>query len=186
MKLNKISLILAISCLTLLSSCSLSTVNKQTNNSDNASSSETNDTTSEKTTSSKVTQEKDSKSSSNNKDNLQKNKYLEKLNKIESGLSDLDSYKAGTTLDMKYAATEEYNRWDTALNEIYETLKNTLSSADMSKLEKEELEWISEKEKKAKEEADLYKGGTLEGVVHTTSLAKSTKDRCYKLVNDYM
>ena len=56
----------------------------------------------------------------------------------------------------------------------------------MEKLKKEELAWISQKESDAKNSADKVKGGTLEPVNYSLSLADSTKKRCYELVNNYM
>ena len=186
MKLRKISLLLSISCICLLSGCSLTSTDKSnTSQSTNDTYSKNDNKVSDNSTT-ESQKEKKPESSNNKNDDSKKNKYLEKLNSIESGLKDLDTYRAGTTLDMKYAASEEYNRWDDALYEIYDELKTSLSSSDMSKLEQEEIKWISEKEKKAKEESNNYKGGTAETLIYTTSLAQSTKDRCYKLVNDYM
>ena len=43
-----------------------------------------------------------------------------------------------------------------------------------------------EKERKASEEAKKYEGGTIAPVMHMSSLAQSTKERCYELVNKYM
>ena len=112
--------------------------------------------------------------------------YIEKLDNIEKGMSDLDEQYAGTTYDMRMAANEEYKRWDDALNEIYGVLKTQLSDSEMKALSKEEQKWIEEKERKASEEAKKYEGGTIAPVIHMSSLAKSTKERCYELVNKYM
>lgn len=87
---------------------------------------------------------------------------------------------------MKYAAAEEYKRWDKALNEIYSDLKENLSKEEMNKLEAEETKWIKDKEEKAKEAGKTYEGGTAEGLVYTSSLAETTKSRCYELVDKYM
>lgn len=112
--------------------------------------------------------------------------YLDKLDSIEKGLSDLDNYYAGSTLEMKYAANEEYKRWDNALNEIYNKLKETLSEDKINELEKKELAWIDEKTKKAENAASEFEGGTAESLAYTISLAETTKSRCYELVNTYM
>ena len=136
---------------------------------------------------------KESKNDSSKEDkgssttNLNKKaEYKQKLDDIEKGLSDLESYRAGTTAEMKYAAGEEYDRWDKALNEIYSVLKENLSKDEMSKLEAEETKWIKDKEEKAKEAGKEFEGGTAEGLAYTSSLAETTKNRCYELVNKYM
>jgi uncharacterized protein YecT (DUF1311 family) len=58
-------------------------------------------------------------------------------------LKDLTDLYAGNTIEMKSAASQEYERWDKALNEIYGVLKQQLSVDDMSKLKAEEINWIS-------------------------------------------
>lgn len=115
-----------------------------------------------------------------------KSYYLEKLDKIEAGMSDLDEQYAGNTYDMRMAANKEYKRWDDALNEIYSVLKTQISESEMKSLTQEEMQWIKDKEEKAEREAAQYEGGTIHPVFHITSLCQSTKDRCYELVNKYM
>ena len=72
------------------------------------------------------------------------------------------------------------------LTEIYGLLKEELSEEAMKLLEQEEIKWIDEKEKIAKEESLKYEGGTFELVAYNISLYESTKNRCYELVNNYM
>lgn len=112
--------------------------------------------------------------------------YLQKLDSIEIEMSNLDSFRAGSTADMRYAAEIEYRRWDDSLNEIYSVIKNKLNYNEMKKLEKEELEWINYKENNAKKCADEFKGGTAESLIYTSRLAELTKERCYYLVNEFM
>lgn len=172
----------------------LSTSNDETQE-DTNNSSEKNDKNDDNNTAKSETSDKNEKAkdttSSNNKDSKDnkvsgKEKYIAKLDAIEKGLSDLDKLYAGTTLEMKSAAGQEYKRWDDALNEIYKNLKDNLDKDTIAKLEQEELNWIKEKESKAKSDSLQYKGGTLEGLEYTTSLSNSTKERCYYLVNNYM
>ncbi|WP_342478040.1 lysozyme inhibitor LprI family protein [Paenibacillus sp. FSL H7-0350] len=113
--------------------------------------------------------------------------YFDKLDKIEEGLSDLKSLSdSGVMTDMKAAASKEHERWDKALNEIYQTLKEQLPEAEMAKLKEEQLSWIKERDKTAEEAAAKYKGGTMEGLEYAATLASVTKERCYKLVELYM
>lgn len=147
-----------------------------------------NDKTSEN---SKVTnnQEKDRELNKNDNNSVQESKkqiYKDKLDNIQLGLKDLDALYAGNTIEMKSAASQEYERWDKALNEIYGVLKQQLPSDDMSKLKAEQIKWISDRDDKAKKESLEYEGGTAEQLVYTSSLAKTTKERCYELVEKYM
>lgn len=121
------------------------------------------------------------------KQESKKQEYRTKLDNIEIGLKDLNEKESsGTTADMREAASERYKRWDAALNEIYNVLKEQLSPSDMKKLQSEEIQWISNRDAKAKEASLSMKGGTMEPVLYTSSLADTTKNRCYELVEKYM
>lgn len=116
-----------------------------------------------------------------------KQEYKDKLDKVEENLKYLQDPKySATTVDMRKAAGETYKQWDAALNEIYSVLKTQLSSSDMKTLQDEEVKWIAFRNKKAEEDSAQVKGGTLEPVEHTYSLANTTKSRCYELVEKYM
>ncbi len=113
--------------------------------------------------------------------------YLDKLDKIEYDLEELSYlYDSGVTANMSEAASKEHKRWDDALNEIYGVLKQYLPSDEMSKLKQKELNWISYRDKTAKEESLLNEGGTLEGLTYISVLGTLTKERCYELVENYM
>lgn len=117
----------------------------------------------------------------------QRQTYFDKLDQIETGLSDLEAMSAsGVMTDMKEAASKEHERWDKALNEIYQELQKQLPEADMAQLKEEQLNWIKERDKAAEDAAAKYKGGTMEGLEYAATLASVTKERCYKLVELYM
>lgn len=111
-------------------------------------------------------------------------RFLNELNDIQKDINDMPPGES--TLEMREFADNEYKLWDNALNKIYRYLKDNLPQDKFKALEKDEVRWIKEKEAKAKEAANEFKGGTAEPVIYTSSLANETKDRCYKLVNDYM
>jgi uncharacterized protein YecT (DUF1311 family) len=116
-----------------------------------------------------------------------KAQYIEKLNSIESGLSDLDYlYESGITVQMKEAAGETYKRWDNSLNEIYSLLKVQLSNSEMDELTEKQIQWISYRDSTAKNESLAFEGGTMEGLQYADTLARLTKERCYELVNNYI
>lgn len=121
------------------------------------------------------------------KQQSKKEEYKIKLDTIKSGLKNLEKKESsGTTKDMREAADERYKRWDAALNETYNVLKSQLSASDMKKLQSEEIQWIASRDAKAKEAASEMKGGTMEPIIYTNSLADITKNRCYELVEKYM
>lgn len=115
-----------------------------------------------------------------------KEKYLNVLSNLEIQEKDLKIDEAKNTMEMIKAFSSKYDLYDKELNEIYKELKAQLSKEDMDRVEKEEIQWITNKETKAKEDSVKYKGGTMEKVEYTASLAESTKTRCYELVNLYM
>ncbi|GAA0858197.1 MULTISPECIES: lysozyme inhibitor LprI family protein [Clostridium] len=111
-------------------------------------------------------------------------KFLNELNDIQKDINEMPA--GDTTAEMHEFADNEYKLWDNALNKIYRYLKNNLPQDKFKALEQDEVRWIKEKEAKAKDAADKFKGGTAEPVVYLGALADETKDRCYKLVNEYM
>lgn len=116
-----------------------------------------------------------------------KNYYLKKLDDIQAKIDkDYNFKNTNTTYDMRNVSGSQYRMWDDELNEIYNELRKTLNSSQMEKLKEEEISWIAQKESDAKKSADQVKGGTLEPVNYSLSLADSTKKRCYELVNNYL
>jgi uncharacterized protein YecT (DUF1311 family) len=65
-------------------------------------------------------------------------------------------------------------------------LKSQLSSTEMSSLKEEQIQWISDRDAIAEEEASEFEGGTLEGLQYLETLGRLTKERCYELVEVYM
>ncbi|MDU5108257.1 lysozyme inhibitor LprI family protein [Clostridium sp.] len=115
--------------------------------------------------------------------------FLERLDNIQKEIDALPEKKdsdAGVTNAMKNYYGIGYEMYDKELNNIYALLQKELSKEVMESLEQEEIKWIDEKEKAAKEESLKYKGGTFEFVADKVSLYEATKNRCYELVNTYM
>lgn len=111
-------------------------------------------------------------------------KYLNRLSDIQN---QLDSMNPGeTTLEMLRNADETYKAWDGALNDIYQYLKENLPSDKFKVLQQDEIRWIKQKEENAKKEREKYEGGSMAGIMYSSSLASDTRNRCYELVNNYM
>ena len=116
-----------------------------------------------------------------------KAKYLSKLSQLEDIYENPDNaYDWSTTGDAAQAEYERYQAWDDMLNEIYSLLKTQLSSSEMKALKNEEINWINYRDKTAENDARDFDGGSNYSVVYNGSLATTTKDRCYELVNNYM
>ena len=116
-----------------------------------------------------------------------KNEYINKLNLVEEGMSDLDYlYENGITVELIEAEGTKLKRWDDMLNEIYSLLKIQLTESEMKELKSKQLSWIEYRDTTANNEASEEGGGSLSTVVYYSSLARLTKERCYELVNTYM
>lgn len=114
--------------------------------------------------------------------------YLEKLSNLEDNLNSSlkERYDSGITQQMVEAASEEFEKWDDMLNEVWSELKEQLTEEDMNKLTEEQINWIKSRDEKSEAAANEVKGGTMEPLSRVMSLAISTKERCYELVNEYM
>ena len=116
-----------------------------------------------------------------------KNEYINKLNSVEEGMSDLDYlYENGITVELIEAEETKLKRWDDMLNEIYSLLKIQLTESEMKELKSKQLSWIEYRDTTANNEASAEGGGSLSTIVYYSSLARLTKERCYELVNTYM
>ena len=117
-----------------------------------------------------------------------KEKYLKKLDSLESELEGINYYNddAYTTPQMVEAQGKVLKRWDDLLNEIYSLLKVQLSKSEMNDLENKEVNWIKYRDMTADNAAAVYEGGSFARVERVAVLANLTKERCYELVNIYM
>ena len=159
----------------------------ETKQEDNSSATQNNSNSNTETTNSQnnTTTQKNTDTTTN--ETNKKDYYTKKLDDIQAKIDkDYNFKNTETTADMRNVSGAQYKLWDDAVNEIYKDLQNTLSSNDKENLKIEELAWISKKENDAKNAANKVKGGTLEPVNYSLSLADSTKKRCYELVNKYM
>jgi uncharacterized protein YecT (DUF1311 family) len=87
---------------------------------------------------------------------------------------------------MYQEACKEQKQWDDVLNDIYGILRVRLSTSDMEKLQSEEIQWVKDMDDEAKKDAAEMAGGTMEKVLFVGSLANSTKEICYVLIDKYM
>lgn len=92
---------------------------------------------------------------------------------------------AMTQAEINAYSDELYMLWDDELNAIWKELKNTLDEQTMSQLTSEQLQWISDKENAALQEASLYEGGSLYPAVYSGTLYNWTKERVYYLVENF-
>lgn len=85
--------------------------------------------------------------------------------------------------EMNLQSYEVFNKWDALLNEIYGYLKSSMSKSDFEALQKDEIEWIKEKEAAIEEAAKEWRGGTGEHLARNTAGILYTKARCEYLMS---
>lgn len=91
-----------------------------------------------------------------------------------------------STAGMISLAGQEYTLWDDLLNEIYQELKDVLDDSTMDELTNKQVEWIEYRDNKAEEAGKEVEGGSMYGLVITSSKAATTKERCFELIDLYM
>ncbi|MED0959443.1 lysozyme inhibitor LprI family protein [Bacillus paramycoides] len=91
-----------------------------------------------------------------------------------------------TTNDTVNEIEGNYQLWDSKLNEIYNTLKNTMSPDAFQSLKTKQIAWVKEKESKVKAIGTDPNNGTMRRIEASEEKYKMTKERCYELVNGYM
>ncbi len=89
------------------------------------------------------------------------------------------------TYSMKALADKELKLWNREQNTIYEAISETLPEDLKRQLEASQQSWIKDRDMKAGEAAKKYSGGTLEELEYTASLAESTRERAYSLIEEY-
>lgn len=110
--------------------------------------------------------------------------YKKHFAEIDSQMEALRN-QAVSTYDMKTTLENEWKLWDSELNNIYGIIKGNLPEDQVEALVKDERAWIASRDAKAAESAGKYEGGTMESVEYLASMANSTRERVYYLVEQY-
>ncbi|PEX91327.1 lysozyme inhibitor LprI family protein [Bacillus cereus] len=91
-----------------------------------------------------------------------------------------------STNDIVNEIEGNYQLWDNKLNEIYSTLKSTMSADAFQSLKTKQVAWVKEKESRVQAIATDENNGTMRYIEAADEKYKMTKERCYELVNGYM
>ncbi len=112
--------------------------------------------------------------------------FQKKLEEVERIVEEMrDSEASSNTDSMKRIADQEYRLWDAELNRIYQAIMDLISEKEAEPLREEERQWIRERDQLAKQTSGKFKGGTMESLEYTASLAAATKERAYELLETY-
>jgi len=117
----------------------------------------------------------------------EKEQYLQKLKSTKEEMDILEEKSQNAiTYEAKGYEGDRFDAWDALLNDIYQTLSQQLSSSEMEKVRKEQLNWITYRDKTAKKASDKYNGGTGATLEYVRVENKLTEERCFALVQNYM
>lgn len=113
--------------------------------------------------------------------------YAARLQDLDTQIKKMrEADTEGTTYSMITQADKELKLWDNELNVIYNVVMDHLEEDSARQLAEEERQWMKLRDASALEACSKYSGGTLEGLEYTSSLAASTRERAYVLVNQYL
>ena len=107
--------------------------------------------------------------------------YMSRIKELEV-YAEESSDKAITQLEMNTNSYDVYVQWDNLINEIYQHIKTIMDESTFAALEKDELEWIKEKDNAIEEAAAKYEGGSIVPLIRNTTASSYTQNRCYYLL----
>ncbi len=113
--------------------------------------------------------------------------YKKRLQDLDAQIEKSRGAQNGSNLNSsaKSAASSELKLWDSELNTIYNEILERLDKEGSEILVEEQRGWLKERDSLAMEAAKNSAGGSRESVEYTVSLAGSTRQRAYDLVEIY-
>ncbi len=114
---------------------------------------------------------------------LQSKKRLEELdNQIQQMR---DSQVESTAYSIKALSETELKLWETELSSIYMQIMDKLNSDEETALARDQRQWMNTRDAAAEKAAPKTSGGSIESAEYTASLAASTRQRAYDLLESY-
>lgn len=113
-------------------------------------------------------------------------KYEETLSKQEEIDAKLKSDDLLDQLTLNQLAYDEYDLWDSLLNQIWTYLEENVDTESMDALREEQKKWIREKETSMKEAAQDFEGGSMQPMVEYGNGATITQKRVEELIQQYI
>jgi uncharacterized protein YecT (DUF1311 family) len=83
-------------------------------------------------------------------------------------------------------AYEEFNLWDSLINQMWTYLSGTLDEENMTNLKAEQQKWIKDKEAAMKTAGADFEGGTMQPMIEYSTGAKLTRERLEVLIQRYI
>ncbi len=120
---------------------------------------------------------------------LDREGLLERYDEALETQKDIDDQFEKGSMDqatMNTLAYSEYDLWDTLLNDIWSYLRENLHSEEMDPLTEEQKKWIKEKESSVRDAAADFEGGSMQPMIENGTAAAITKKRVDYLVEKYL
>lgn len=112
----------------------------------------------------------------------EKNTFLEKADEIKKySKNHLES--ASTQYELNTESGIICEKWDALLTEVNKYLEKELSEGELIKLQDNELEWLSEKEKAINDAVEEWKGGSGEPMARNMAANNCMENRFYYLIS---
>ena len=113
-------------------------------------------------------------------------KNKERLEELDRQIQQMrDSQVESTAYSIKSLAETEMKLWETELNSIYTQIMECLSADEQQALAKNQRQWMNDRDAQAEKAAPNSSGGSIESAEYTASLASSTRQRAYDLLESY-
>ena len=114
---------------------------------------------------------------------LQSKNRLEELDKQIQQMR--DNQVESTAYSIKALADTELKLWETELSSIYMQIMDRLNSDEETALARDQRQWMNTRDAAAEKSAPQTSGGSIESAEYTASLAASTRQRAYDLLESY-
>lgn len=110
----------------------------------------------------------------------------ERLEELDRQIQQMrDSQVESTAYSIKSLAETERKLWETELNNIYTQIMGTLNGDEQQALARNQRQWMNDRDAQAEKTAPKSSGGSIESAEYTASLAASTRQRVYDLLESY-
>ncbi len=112
--------------------------------------------------------------------------YLERLGELDAQIERMRKSETDNTVhSVKSAAQTEQRIWERELDAVYTLLIGSLDEESGGELRSEQQKWIISRDQKAQDASKKNSGGSMESVEYIASIAASTRERVYELVEQY-
>ena len=88
-----------------------------------------------------------------------------------------DCGNAQTQMEMNQCAAQAFERQNQQLNRVYNQYRAGLQPKDRQALKQVQLAWIKFRDLDCRQVASIYKGGSMQPMVHAHCLAERTRER---------